>query len=253
MTNEELVTEIQRGDTAKLSVLWEQVERLVAWKTNKVLLALGDNAKVEFDDLYNSGYIALVEAVNSYKPNEAGFTTWFMFYLKKAFAEATGYRRAGQKDDAIHYADSLDAPLGANTEGLTLGSTIPDPGDLEEETVDRVYQQQLHDALERALGSIDDLQSQVIRLRFYDEKSSQEIAEITGLSPQSVNSTQRTGLTNLRKPMIRKDLESYIELRTDYFLRVAAKSQKSPVELVVERREEMYSRFVRIIESKKTG
>lgn len=93
ITNEELVIAIQAGEN-RMGELWEQVERLVKWKAKRIMTALelkGSPCGVEFDDLYQSGYPALVEAVETYDPAAGAFSTWFMYYLQKAFAVVTGY------------------------------------------------------------------------------------------------------------------------------------------------------------------
>ena len=71
MSNEELVAEIQAGATERRGELWEQIDGLVKQQANKVVSALdrkGNPCGVEFEDLYQTGYIALTEAVKTYKP-----------------------------------------------------------------------------------------------------------------------------------------------------------------------------------------
>lgn len=63
MTNEELATAIQSGETERMAELLAGVENLVKWKANRVLSALSAPIGVEFDDLCNAGYIALTKAV----------------------------------------------------------------------------------------------------------------------------------------------------------------------------------------------
>lgn len=63
MTNEELVLKIQSGEQDRLPELWEQVERFVASRAQRLMTLyangyMTNNGGVEFDDLYNSGYIA---------------------------------------------------------------------------------------------------------------------------------------------------------------------------------------------------
>ena len=63
MTNEELVALIQAGERDRLPELWDRVERFVASRANRLLIAIGPDkaalAGVEFGDLYNSGYLLL--------------------------------------------------------------------------------------------------------------------------------------------------------------------------------------------------
>lgn len=61
MTNEELVTRIQAGERRLLPDLWDQVEGLVKWQAHRTMAGMREMAAccgVEFDDLYQSGYLA---------------------------------------------------------------------------------------------------------------------------------------------------------------------------------------------------
>lgn len=75
-----------------------------------------------FDDLYQSGYIALADAVDRYERQEDGtFIALFMLRLKSAFMEASGSRGKTSVLDPIRQicTQSLDAPLDG-AEDMTL-------------------------------------------------------------------------------------------------------------------------------------
>ena len=108
MSNEELVALIQGGERDKLSELWTQVERFVAKKARHRMMASNGFGGVEFDDLYNSGYIALVAAVESFDAAGGSFIGWLALHLKTAFAKAGGYR--SRKQAQLHTA--LEAAMG---------------------------------------------------------------------------------------------------------------------------------------------
>ena len=138
-----------------------------------LLIAMGDQAAsyaLEFDDLYNSGYIALVAATDSYGP-EAGalFITWFAMHLKTAFAEAGGWRTRRQKQDPLNNSTSMDKPIGEEDDGGTLGDFIPDPSAVQafQDVEERLYLEQLHAALERAMGTLEADEEAFIRARYY--------------------------------------------------------------------------------------
>lgn len=82
MSNEKLVVLIQAGEREYLPQLWAQVERFVAKQASRRMTATGGFGGVEFWDLYDSGYIALVGAVESFDP-EAGrsFVGWLALHL----------------------------------------------------------------------------------------------------------------------------------------------------------------------------
>lgn len=91
MTNEELVELIQSGDNSKLPELWEQVRRFV-WREaiRRVDLSSGMGG-VTAEDLYQSGYIALLSAVDSFDPAAGrSFVSWLSLALKTQFAAENG-------------------------------------------------------------------------------------------------------------------------------------------------------------------
>ena len=251
MTNEELVALIQAGERDRLPELWDQVERFVAKQANKLLMALelsGVQSGLEFEDLYNSGYIALVSAADSYnQEQEALFITWLGYRLKTAFAEAGGYRSKRQARDPIRWASSMDAPVKAGADDGdkdALGDFITDPGAVQafQDAEDRIYQEQLHAVLERALETLDADEEAVIRARYYEGRTLQEIG------PRARTLGERA-LIHLRRPQIRRELEQFVEARTPYYLRVGVQAfhntNESAVERIVFKREQMRGRLWR--------
>lgn len=208
MTNEELAEAIQQGETEKLSELWGNIDRLVCWKANRLLSALGDNANIEFTELYDMGYIALVKAVRTYKPECGSFSGWFMFYLKSAFAEATGYRTSKQKHDPARDALSLNAPLREDIDG-TLEDTIPSDIDVEEEAISNLWQRELHNELEDILCQIGGIQAEVIRRRYYDNMSYDKIAILLKLPVEKVRQMSDAAMQRLRGPDVLKRLRPF--------------------------------------------
>lgn len=170
MSNEELVARIQNGERDRLPELWAQVERFVAVQARRRLVLSAGLGGVEFGDLYNVGYLALVMAADSFDP-ETGrtFISWLALALKTAFAEAGGYRSRKQARDPLHHAVDLDAPAGGDGDGASLGELIPDPA-AEAAVLDvaeRDRRDRLHIALEAAIATLPpDLQA-TIRGRYY--------------------------------------------------------------------------------------
>ena len=68
MSNEELAIAIRQGGQGRTLELWEQVNGLVKRKAMQIMTALqlsGNPRGVEFDDLYQTGYLAMVAAVET--------------------------------------------------------------------------------------------------------------------------------------------------------------------------------------------
>ena len=174
MTNEELVALIQAGERDRLPELWEQVERFVASRANRLLIAIGPDkaalAGVEFGDLYNSGYFALVAAADSYKP-EAGalFITWFALRLKSAFAEVCGWRTS--KRDPLNSAKSMDARLKEDDEGSgAFGDFIPDPRAAQalQDVEDGIQRDYTRQAVRQALEQLPTEERLAIKAYYYE-------------------------------------------------------------------------------------
>ena len=176
MTNEELVALIQAGERDRLPELWDQVERFVASRANRLLIAMGPDkaalAGVEFGDLYNSGYFALVDAVERYDPAaRAKFITFFAMRLKSYFSETTGFRLARQRKDPLNNAKSMDAKLKENDEDSgAFGDFIPDPKAAQalqavEDTIQRDYTRK---AVRDALEQLPTEERLAIKARYYE-------------------------------------------------------------------------------------
>ena len=148
-TNEELVALIQAGDREKLGSLWSQTERFVHLQAHRRFLLSDGFGGVEVEDLYQSGYFALVAAADTYDPAAGrSFISWLALALKTAFAEASGYRSRRQARDPLHRAGSMDAPVSEDGDAA-VGDLIADPAaaDAFQDAERRVYLEQLHDAL----------------------------------------------------------------------------------------------------------
>ena len=144
---------IQSGERDKLPELWEQVEKFVAQQAHRRHLLSGGVGGVEVEDLYQSGYIALVAAADTYDPDAGrAFIGWLSLALKTAFAEAGGYRSHKQVRDPLHHAGSLDVPTSEDSD-TAIGDLVADLNAAQDfrDVEDRLYLEQLHNALEKAL------------------------------------------------------------------------------------------------------
>lgn len=213
LTNEELAIEIQNGKTEYLPVLWEQIKAFVAMKADQRFKRLLDDSKLgfdlEFDDLYDSGYFAMLKAVKYFKP-ETGYTflTFLNLPLKNAFNETISGRALVKKYDPLRMAISLDAPVGKG-ENLTLGETLVDDTDLAEEVINSLNTKDLHKALDDALAKLPPLEEKAIRLEFYSGLSIEQSSKIMKITPEEVNYLRHRGMSKLRSFEISSELLKY--------------------------------------------
>ena len=86
MSNEELALAIRQGDQGRTLELWEQVNGLVKRKALQIMTALqlsGNPRGVEFDDLYQTGYLAMVAAVETYSPERGANNKSYIIHQKR--------------------------------------------------------------------------------------------------------------------------------------------------------------------------
>lgn len=202
MTNEQLVERIQAGEREWLLELWQQVERFVAMRSIMRVRALNGGGGVTVDDLIQSGYIAMVSAAESFDPEQGmAFVGWLNLALKTAFAEAIGRRSRRQSLDPLHRAGNLDAPIGDDEDGATVGDLQADPsadtGFAEAEG--RIWGEQLHAALEKSLGLLPEDERTIIIIRFYQGKTVREAGRILSVGPGKAASLERRALGSLRR------------------------------------------------------
>lgn len=245
MSNEELVALIQDGERDRLPELWAQAEKFVAVQARKRLVLSAGLGGVEFGDLYNAGYLALVAAVDSFDPGAGcSFIGWLTLALKTAFAEAGGYRSRKQARDPLLWAGSLDVPVGGDEDGPRCGEFQTDPAAVQafEDAEHRLYLDQLHDALERALATMPAQQSATLRRRYYQCQTLDEIAAAEGVYKETVRQWQEKGLRALRRP--RWKLRQFIELRTPYFGNWGAHTGDRTTEMITLKRDELAKKWL---------
>lgn len=218
MSNEELASRIQQGGRELIPELWAQVERFVSQQAGKRARALNGFGGTTEEDLYQSGFLALVDAVDSYDPAAGcSFIGWLAVKLRTSFAEAGGYRSRKQALDPLHRAGSLDVPLGDDKDGATLGDLQPDPTQGFEEVEEQLWREQLHVALESALEAIPAPQADALRRKFWYGETLEAISAGAGVCLETIRQRQNKALRTLRHPRTSQELRAFIEERTSYY------------------------------------
>lgn len=216
MSNEELVAVIQAGATERMGELWEQVAGLIKWKAKRIMTVLEGcpGRGVEFEDLCQSGYLAMVAAVDTYDPAAGGaFSTWLMYHLKNAFAEAAGYRTQKGRQEPLNNYLSLDTPLTDDADSDDLMDVVADPSGQRglESAEEAMYMEQLHEALETALAEIPEKYADVLRLRHYQDMTLTEVGNLKGVGYERVRQMENRAIRHLRKPSIACNLRPFLD------------------------------------------
>lgn len=221
MTNEELVAAIRDGNDALVGELWEQVEKLVT-KLAKSRLMSATTTVTEIDDLTQSGYFALLDAIRTYDAAEGcKFTTWLSVHLRNHFNKAMNARSEKQRNDPLLAAVSLQRPI-AEEDGDTLEALCPDPNAQAafEAVEHRMWTEQLHTTLDDLLCELPQDQREIITGRHYDAMSTEELSRKLDTTTAEIRSQENKGMRTLRKSSWR--LKPFIEAETNYYRHVGA-------------------------------
>lgn len=240
MSNEELAARIQAGERELIPELWEQVRRFVWMKARSRYLLTDGYGGVEVEDLAQSGFLALLEAVEDFKPEgEYKFLTYLGNHLKNAFAEAGGYRK--RTWNPLDNCASLDTPLGDDPNGDTLLDLQADPADPYESIERKIWLEDLRNALNLALQDLPEPERDTLRRHYLVGETLRDICESKGTWIETVRQWEKRGLRTIRRKKKRYGLEQFIEERTPYYAKVGRDSfiatHTSAVELAVLKRD----------------
>jgi len=168
----------------------------------------------ELEDLIQSGFEALLYALRMYDPKKGKFLTYLGQALHRAFHEAAGYRR---KRDAFLRCKSLDVPASSDEDDdRLLVDLVEDPRAVAafDASERRIYNEQLHEALEKALAQIDDEDAAVLRGLYYDSMTMRELAEKMGVPFTIINQRSSKGMRSLRHREHTKELRRFLDDNT---------------------------------------
>ena len=208
-TNEDLAIEAQGGGAPVMHVLWDRVARYVKKLAYRWTQSFYWLPGVTINDLINSGYIAMVEAVETYSSEKGAFLTWFTFYLKKAFLECYGLRE--RHPDPLINAESLDSPISEDDGDGVMYDIVADPkGEAPVEAAEKkIYLEQLHGALEEEISKLPDAYNVVLRERYFRGKTYQEIGQTVNRSANQISIIERKALRRLRGSSTQRLAEFY--------------------------------------------
>lgn len=198
MATDEIAAAVQAGQ-ADILELWDAVRYFAKKQAGRWLRSWDGRGGVVLDDLLQVSFLALLDALGSWKPDGGSFIGWYAMRLKTAFAAVYGQRTEKQRRDPLQSAISLETPLEDSNEELTVADTVPDPAaELAfDEVSDVDMAQRLHKVLETALDALPEPQKTAIVQRYYmDEKA----------DSKAVNAALRA----LRRPEINKALREYL-------------------------------------------
>lgn len=199
MTNEEIAVLARAVNEKSVLLLWERVKYFAKKQAVRWIAAWEGGGGIVLDDLMQVSFLALLDALLSWKPDSGAFLTWYGLKLKAAFTAAYGQRTQRDRRDPLQTATSLSTPLDSEDDDLTLGDTIEDPGAMKAmETVeenDRL--QHLHEIMLEVIGTLPEEQRTAIVAKYYSGGTA---------DTRTVNAALRA----LRHPSISRTLKEYL-------------------------------------------
>ena len=203
MTNEEIAIRIQAGEQALMNELWKQNKGFFYLNASSLYTRQRercDASGVEFDDLLQTCYFALCDAVQAFQP-DTGYKlmTYLTFPLKDHFRALLGIRTT--KRDAINESKSLDEPIGEDDSDTTRIDMLADPdsGEPFEAVVDDIFQSESRDALEKSISKLPERRAAVVRSRYFEDKTLEQVAAEMNVSRQMIQHLECEALQEMSR------------------------------------------------------
>lgn len=199
MTNEELALAIQSGNREEITQLWRQCFGFIRSQAIRWFNSWENIPGFDIDDLTQSGYIALCEAVRAFQAERGSFISVLALYLKTEFAKASGCRTKAQLKDPLNSAKSLDAPAYNDDDSeTTVADIVPfdDPGF--EEVEEAMHRDYISGVVKEAVYSLPERQRIAIEAHYLDGKTYVEIADILNVANSYPGQLVKDGFRNLR-------------------------------------------------------
>ncbi len=155
---------------------------------NFILRFTGHRARAE--DVLQETWLKVVRSASEYEA-KAKFTTWVYTIARNLCVDSA--RKESYRQTASLEASATGAE---GDEGRPLGESLPDEGVSPERGA---YNARVRPLLERALAGLPEEQREVFVLREYSGIPFKEIAEVTGVSENTVKSRMRYALEGLRR------------------------------------------------------
>ena len=210
------------GNSFALGQLWEINRGLLHrlfWKWYGQHQDAADAHGLTIEDLEQEGFFAVKYAADHYDPEKDSFATFLTTAVRKRISDimrGEHIRRVIGEDgrevqvsaNPLNGCTSLDAPLSADDDGsASLADVQPDPAAAVpfQAAEDRLYNEELHAALEEALNKLAEREAKVIRRYFWKGQPLAEIAAEEGVSTSRIGQDKSSALRKLaRNPRLRR-------------------------------------------------
>lgn len=215
-TNAALAALAATGNSYALGQLWELNKGLLRsmfWKWYPAHKTQADAHGLTADDFEQEGFFAVQHAAQTYDPAQGAFTTWLTAAMQRQIQRTltNGHARTVTGEDGrqhttsadlLNHCTSLDVPLDDEDGGsATLGDLKEDATAAAEldAVEDKLFQEQLHSALEEALAKLTDREADVLRRRYYQQQPLREVGEAYGVAWSRAQQVEKAAMRKLRR------------------------------------------------------
>ena len=218
MTREEFaaaVESVRAGEQGATLKLWEGSRRVIAKYAYKWARGFGE--RVLHEDLMQTGFLALLDAVEKFNSTreDSSFLSVLRLALKTHFSEECCVRTT--KRDALQFAESSETPT--YEDGPTVADTVPDArASLAFIGVEyREFMRYCRGIISTALKTVMDQQAIILRLHYLDGMTLEDITEMRGLSSkQAASETEERALNRLACGKYRRELRECLDTLEDF-------------------------------------
>ncbi|MDD6717209.1 MAG: sigma-70 family RNA polymerase sigma factor [bacterium] len=218
--NAALASLAKTGDAFALGQLWEinrGLLRALFWRWYPAHKALADAHGMTADDFEQEGYFAVQYAAQTYQPEAGSFSNWLGKAMQRQIQRTltNGHTRTVTGEDGrqhkasadpLNHCTSLDVPLDDEDGGAaTLGDLQEDATAAAEldAVEDKLFQEQLHSALEEALAKLTDREADVLHRLYYQQQPLREVGAAYDVAASRAQQIERTALHKLgRNPKL---------------------------------------------------
>ena len=189
-----LAQKIQQGDNRALNRLVEANLRFVVSIANQY-----KGKGLQIDDLVSEGNIGLMKAASRFDPDRGTrFVNYAVVHIRQQIEKALDQQTEPPRG-LNQRSTSVDAPLGHRTNMSLLSVLINQDAPFADE---RIHSEAIQDAVEYALGSLDQRESRVVNAFFginQEHETMAEIAEDMDLKRERVRQIRDKAVRKLRK------------------------------------------------------
>lgn len=213
ITNEELAVRFQNGEKELINELWNNTQKLFYLKSNNFYNRFTDKCiacGVELADIYQSCFLALHEAARAYKADSGyKFTTYITYSFKNAVnALLNGGQKRRISDPLNNRPISLDVPLTEDTE-TTKADMLPDETAAEsfDNAEERIYTEELHNALEQAMQTAcNEREADILRRLYWNGETLAEAAKFFGVAPNAIHQSRNHAFRDIKRNFVAKSI-----------------------------------------------